>query len=58
MTKKLIDWDIYQKLMFGPADECEECEHVDGCFCQDVPHKECPIWASLEDAETEMEGAE
>ncbi|MCP4568995.1 MAG: hypothetical protein GY841_15580 [FCB group bacterium] len=46
--KKLINFDEFKRLMFGPADECNDCLHMDGCYCQDEPHPNCPIWASLE----------
>ncbi len=48
--RKLIDFDIFQKLLFEPHADCDDCAHVDTCYCHDAAHKDCPIWADLETA--------
>ncbi len=53
--KKLIDWATFENMMFEPHDACDECEHERVCMRGTVIPQCCPIWAGLEDADTNME---
>ncbi len=51
-TKKLIDWDDFNDMMFGYALVClKECQYQGDCYTRRYGQiqRDCPAWAKLKD---------